>query len=89
MKAFTWEQLITGFAKKRDKNYSSKGCEIYDIDELYDVKTFEALEDTKAIIEYMDTAEEESALIAMNSRKKRQTIYPFRNSSITDLRCDG
>ena len=66
---FTWEQLITGFAEKKDKNYTSNSCTVYDIDELYAVKDFDALKESKAIIEYIDSAEEESALIAMNVEK--------------------
>ena len=62
---FSWDNLLTGFSKKKQVGFSAKGCEIYEkISDLYDVDTIEALKDTQAVIEYVDVAEEESALIA-------------------------
>ena len=63
---FTWGQLVTGFAKKKDPSFDSTGCKIYDLNELYDTTSLEALSESRAIIEYIDTAEEEGALIAFD-----------------------
>ena len=61
---FNWTQLVTGFAKKKDLNYDSKKCKIYNIKELYDTDSLDALSESQSIIEYLDTSEEESSLIA-------------------------
>ena len=61
---FTWSQLISGFAKKKDENYDVNTCKIYKIEDLYDTDDFSKLENTEGIIDYLDTAEEETALIS-------------------------
>ena len=60
---FTWLQLISGFAKKKDENYDVNTCKIYKLEELYETDDFSKLENTEGIIDYLDTAEEESTLI--------------------------
>ena len=66
---FTWENLITGFNKKNDDNFSSSKCKLYmSIKDLYK-KTNENISELKnnqSIIDYIDTAEEEVALVCMN-----------------------
>ena len=67
---FTWENLITGFALKKDKNFKSTTCKVYDnVGSLYDATDLKELKQTCAIIEYLDTSETESALIAINSEQ--------------------
>ena len=61
---FSWEQLISGFAKKKDSNFQVDSCKIYEINELYETTNFDNLKGTDGIIEYLDTAEEETALIS-------------------------
>ncbi len=61
---FSWSNLISGFAKKKINDYVINSCEFYNIDELYETNDFEKLTNSQAIIEYIDTAEEESALIS-------------------------
>ena len=73
----TWSQLVSGWKEKTDKDFSIKKSKIYDIHELYsdlnsknqDNKNLEeiykVLQKSKSILEYVDTSEEESALIAM------------------------
>lgn len=61
---YSWNQLVSGFAAKKDPLFDNKGCRIYSLEELYDAPNVEALEPSQAIIEYIDTAEEEGALIA-------------------------
>ena len=61
---FSWEQLISGFAKKKDTNYKVDACKIYELEELYGTSNFDDLKGSEGIIEYLDTAEEETALIS-------------------------
>jgi DNA-directed RNA polymerase II subunit RPB2 len=64
---FTWEQLITGFAKKKDPNFSIAAGKFYDsISDLYQVTDVKALTASQALLDYVDTAETEGALIAMD-----------------------
>jgi len=61
---FTWEQLITGFAKKKDESFNITQYKVYDkIADLYDATSLKEINKSKAIIEYLDTSETESALI--------------------------
>jgi DNA-directed RNA polymerase II subunit RPB2 len=68
----TWEQIISGFMKKSDENFKSKNNKIYDLIELYNEigsdknVIFQKLEKYKSMVDYIDTSEEESALIATN-----------------------
>jgi len=61
---FSWEQLISGFAKKKIVNYKVDDCKIYELNELYETSNFDDLKGSEGIIEYLDTAEEETALIS-------------------------
>ena len=61
---FSWNNLISGFSKKNDENYDVNTCKYYKIDELYNTDKFEDLENTEAIIDYIDTTESETALIS-------------------------
>ena len=67
----TWEQIISGFMKKSDENFKSKNNKIYEIMDLYrDIngsdkgEMFKKLEKHRSIVDYVDTSEEETALIA-------------------------
>ena len=68
---FTWEEMISGLKKKSDESYSSNNNKIYDIDELYpSLKSLDTIEKefekNKAVVDYIDTAEEEGLMIANN-----------------------
>jgi DNA-directed RNA polymerase II subunit RPB2 len=64
---FTWSQLITGFAKKSVPVLDP--CRVYRIGELYaGAGDFSALVASRAIVEYLDTNESESAFVAMFPR---------------------
>jgi len=64
---YTWSQLITGFAKKSVPVLDP--CRVYRIGELYAGATdFSALVASRAIVEYLDTNESESAFVAMFPR---------------------
>ena len=65
----TWTQLVSGMKKKIDENFAFKKNRIYEIEELYSLndataKLEEVLRENAAVLDYVDTAEEESALIA-------------------------
>jgi len=57
---FRWNNLITGFASKREYEKNK----LYSLKDLYSTNDFQKLEGTGAIIDYVDTAEEENLLIA-------------------------
>jgi len=80
---FTWEQLITGFAQKKDKNFTSKTCQVYDnVAALYEATDLKELRKSGAIIEYLDTSETESALIAINTEQVVQKKKPYTHQEI-------
>ena len=66
----SWEQIISGTMKKSDENFKTKNNRIYDLKELYSnigsnkTEIIAKLEAHKSIVDYIDTSEEESALIA-------------------------
>uniref|UniRef100_A0A6C0DI43 DNA-directed RNA polymerase n=1 Tax=viral metagenome TaxID=1070528 RepID=A0A6C0DI43_9ZZZZ len=73
----TWQQLVSGFKTKDDVAFSFKMNKVYEINELYGdlqwdnvVKQkgsgplYNELMKNKAVLDYLDTSEEESALIA-------------------------
>ena len=68
----TWEQIISGFMKKSDENFKTKNNRIYDLIELYKElesdksQILQKLNKFKSMVDYVDTSEEESALIATN-----------------------
>ena len=74
-KTFTWLNLISGFAKKKDEYYDTNTCRFYTIDELYDTNDFDKLENTEGIIDYLDTAEEETALISNSYEFDKKKPY--------------
>jgi len=68
----TWEQIISGFKKKSDEKFYTKNNMIYDLIQLYpDIARdqqhiYDILYSNSSLVDYVDTAEEESALIAVN-----------------------
>jgi DNA-directed RNA polymerase II subunit RPB2 len=64
---FTWEQLITGFAKKKDPSFSLAAGKFYaSVSDLYNATDVKALMASQALLDYIDTSETEGALIAMD-----------------------
>jgi DNA-directed RNA polymerase II subunit RPB2 len=67
---FSWSESICGFLKKNESlKFNIKQNNIYDISELYpQLKTLDSVEkefeENKAVLEYLDTSEEECSLIA-------------------------
>ena len=88
---YTWNQVISGFEKKNDENYNVRNNILYDTNVLY--PGFGSLPDLldmfelkKGIIDYMDTSEEEGALIATNvdqikskANQRATCQHPFRS----------
>ena len=67
----TWEQIVSGFKEKAVESFSIKQNKIYDIISLYpDIgntqeQIYTVLQKYKSVVDYVDTAEEEAALIAI------------------------
>jgi DNA-directed RNA polymerase II subunit RPB2 len=79
----SWIQMLTGFAKKKDENYSIYRQHIYDKwTDLYDANKLEDVLASKSMIEYMDTSEAETALIAMDKRSMILNAKPYTHLEI-------
>jgi DNA-directed RNA polymerase II subunit RPB2 len=66
----TWTNIISGFEKKMDEQFNVRNNILYDVNVLYPgydtlEKILDFFETNRAIVDYMDTSEEESCLIAM------------------------
>jgi DNA-directed RNA polymerase II subunit RPB2 len=83
----SWQQIVSGFKKKEDELFNFKSNKVYEINELYNDlqienlkgmsnEVYNTLQKYKSIIDYLDTAEEESALIAnQNDDNKKNKYY--------------
>ena len=66
---YTWQQTVSGFEPKHDENFNIRNNILYDTNVLYPgfdtlPELLNMFEKNKGIIDYIDTAEEESTLIA-------------------------
>jgi DNA-directed RNA polymerase II subunit RPB2 len=79
MGKFTWEQAVGGFEEKDDKMFSIKSNTIYELDELYPKISKDNLEtelkSKSAVVEYLDTAEEEGTLMATTVDDLKKSKY--------------
>jgi DNA-directed RNA polymerase II subunit RPB2 len=75
---FTWKEIVGGFKKKADESYDYRAGVVYDIEELYpdmtssvgadeDKEPARILKKYQSAVDYVDTAEEEGALIATST----------------------
>ena len=72
---FNWVNLISGFAKKPE-GYDVKTCKIYNTKDLYKEPPSEAiLLKYQAIIEYLDSAETQNALISIGGENIPENHY--------------
>jgi DNA-directed RNA polymerase II subunit RPB2 len=77
----TWTQIISGFKEKADKNFNVKNNKLYDLIDLYpDIgkeqgHIMDTLQKNKSIVDYLDTSEEESALISTNPDDLKKSKY--------------
>ena len=66
----SWEQIVSGFLEKSDPNFSIKKNIMYELNELYSGigseknSILDKLEKSKSMVDFVDTSEEETALIA-------------------------
>jgi len=69
----TWEQIVSGFMPKTDENFKTKNNKIYDLSSLYkDIGSdkgliLEKLQHFKSMVDYVDTSEEETLLVATSN----------------------
>jgi len=71
----SWQQIISGFHKKADELFDSKKNTYYDMHTLYPSTDEKMLEENKSILDFVDTSEEESALIAVNKEDLLKNKY--------------
>jgi DNA-directed RNA polymerase II subunit RPB2 len=77
----TWEQIVSGFKEKSDPQFSIKNNKIYEINDLYpDIGDnqeiiYNALQKNKSVVDYLDTTEEETALIAITQDDLKKSKY--------------
>ena len=77
---FTWDQLITGFAAKKQALIADH---VYDgVADLYNVTDLKALNGVEALLDYVDTAEAEGALIAMDYDIAAKAQKPYTHIEI-------
>ena len=63
---YTWTDLISGFHDKKDLHFDPTREKIYEWSELYSVPV-DHIREKKAVLDYIDSNESESALIAMDT----------------------
>ena len=77
----TWEQIISGFMPKTDENFKTKNNKIYDLSSLYkDIGSdkgliLEKLQHFKSMVDYVDTSEEETLLIAVSTDELKKNKW--------------
>ena len=79
---YTWSQAISGFGMKHDESYNVRNNILYDVNELYpEYKELQQIikffEENRAIIDYIDTSEEESALISNRPFEQGQKPHKY------------
>ncbi len=78
-----WVNIVSGFKTKADEYFSIKRNKVYELPELYpdmkDITSTESmdriLDDNKAVVDYIDVAEEDSALFANSLEEIRQNKF--------------
>ena len=78
----TWEQIVSGYKEKAVNNFSVKNNNLYNLIDLYpdfnknQENMLSNLQKYKSLVDYIDTAEEESALIAISMDDlKKNKLY--------------
>jgi DNA-directed RNA polymerase II subunit RPB2 len=72
---FTWDQLITGFAKRKVEGIDMYSTKVYNLKDVYDSPDVKSLSSASALVEYIDTSEEEGALIAFEGDRLDSRPY--------------
>jgi DNA-directed RNA polymerase II subunit RPB2 len=79
--SITWTQVVSGLKKKSDEQFGIKNNKLYDLKDLYsDIgnekeNIINILHKNKAIVDYVDTSEEETVLIAINPDDLKKSKY--------------
>ena len=77
----TWNKIVAGTKEKADPDYSYKTNKLYDLIDLYpnisddQTRLYEELFKNRAVVDYLDTAEEETALIAIQYDDLKKNKY--------------
>jgi len=82
----SWQQIVSGFKKKDDELFNFKANKLYELNTLYNDlnidnitkmnnEVYNTLQKYKSVLDYLDTAEEESALIANQSDDNKKNKY--------------
>ena len=98
---FTWNELITGFNRKKDKGFNPNNNKLYELHELYEGVDAESnparlkrFWEDKAILDYVDASETEDTLIAMNQEdfdkdnSRNHTHMEIHESLIFGMMCN-
>jgi DNA-directed RNA polymerase II subunit RPB2 len=77
---YTWQQVVSGFEKKNDEGFNIRNNILYNVHELYNNYSsldmiLEMFQKNKSIIDYIDTSEEETALIAIKPSDLKHNKY--------------
>jgi DNA-directed RNA polymerase II subunit RPB2 len=77
---YTWQQAVAGFRDKKVDNFSLRNNILYDAMDLYPghsslASLLDMFQENKGIIDYIDTSEEESALIATRPPQLKDSKY--------------
>jgi len=77
----TWQEIVSGFMKKNDEKFNTKDNKLYELKSLYpDIgesseEIISKLERNEAVVDYVDTAEEEVSLIAIIPDDLKKSKY--------------
>ena len=86
---FTWINIVSGFHSKIDPNFDPTKGIVYEWNKLYDVSV-EKIKEKKAILDYIDSNESESALIAINHLEisSHSTHHELHESTLYGIMCN-
>jgi DNA-directed RNA polymerase II subunit RPB2 len=78
--SITWTQVVSGLKKKSDEQFNIKNNKLYELKDLYDIDgsqeiVMDILQKNKSIVDYVDTSEEETALIAISPDDLKKSKY--------------
>ena len=84
----SWTNIISGFHSKKDEHFDPTKGIIYEWNELYNLP-IEKIKEKKAIVDYIDTNESESALIAINHLdiSPHSTHHEIHESTLYGVMC--
>ena len=88
---YDWNSLISGFHEKKDPNFDPTKEKVYEWNQLYNLPV-DKIKENKAVLDYLDSNEAESALIALSTSepniKERATHYELHESTLYGVMCN-